>query len=278
MKHPALVFGEPRAEHIILLTSLSDPCVCVCVCVYSYDLMLLCWRHSLRQRPNFSDIIEMLVPDLNQTFVEDSYYFTPEYQDALAAAAAAIVAAANAAEQDEGDEGVDACTPLTGRSPKDRPHRARHRSEESEPPDGGEGETFPLQTVDDQASSFQSSLSLSYQSHKSDASPACNHRTPSCHCVDIDSKDSVPNHGWHGGRAHGVAVGGPNGGGGSGDKWNPQPSSKWSVNTNSSPNSAIESSEGSKESSKSSDSTHSHMNGGVVNGHVPRGYISPPHC
>ena len=245
--------------------------------------MLLCWRHSPRQRPTFSDIIEMLEPDLNQAFVEDSYYFTAEHQEALANAAAATEAAANAGDQSEGEDGVDACTPLTGRSPKEKPHRVHHRSGCSEPPSGEDGETFPLQTKDDQASSLQSSTSLSYQSHKSDSSPPCSHRSPSCRCVDIDKDNRGGNPMWHRGRGGGqggATVGGPNGGGGSGDKWNPQPppSSKWSLDTSSSPNSAIQSNEGSKESSKSSNSSHSHLNGGVMNGHIPRGYISPPRC
>ncbi|XP_064607698.1 insulin-like peptide receptor isoform X2 [Liolophura sinensis] len=43
-----------------------------------YDLMLLCWQFKPKQRPTFLDIIERLIPDLNPSFKNVSYFFSNE--------------------------------------------------------------------------------------------------------------------------------------------------------------------------------------------------------
>ncbi|KAL3867340.1 hypothetical protein ACJMK2_044550 [Sinanodonta woodiana] len=40
-----------------------------------YDMMLKCWRFRPKQRPTFKEIIEILVPDLDPTFRDVSYFF-----------------------------------------------------------------------------------------------------------------------------------------------------------------------------------------------------------
>jgi len=40
--------------------------------------MLQCWLYKHKQRPTFQQIIEILVPDLNPSFMEKSYFFSDE--------------------------------------------------------------------------------------------------------------------------------------------------------------------------------------------------------
>lgn len=40
--------------------------------------MLLCWQFKPKQRPTFLDIIERLIPDLNPSFKNVSYFFSNE--------------------------------------------------------------------------------------------------------------------------------------------------------------------------------------------------------
>ena len=39
-------------------------------------MMINCWKYSPRQRPTFVQIIEELVPDLDPSFHEDSFFFS----------------------------------------------------------------------------------------------------------------------------------------------------------------------------------------------------------
>lgn len=43
-----------------------------------YDLMVKCWRFRPKQRPTFKEIIEILLPDLDPSFREVSYFFSEE--------------------------------------------------------------------------------------------------------------------------------------------------------------------------------------------------------
>ncbi|XP_060592514.1 insulin-like peptide receptor [Ruditapes philippinarum] len=43
-----------------------------------YDLMVKCWRYRPKQRPTFKEIIELLLPDLDQSFRDCSYFFSEE--------------------------------------------------------------------------------------------------------------------------------------------------------------------------------------------------------
>ncbi|XP_041368267.1 putative molluscan insulin-related peptide(s) receptor [Gigantopelta aegis] len=43
-----------------------------------YEMMLKCWRFRYKQRPTFKEIIEELVPDLNTSFKDVSYFFSDE--------------------------------------------------------------------------------------------------------------------------------------------------------------------------------------------------------
>ncbi|XP_052795238.1 insulin-like peptide receptor isoform X2 [Mya arenaria] len=43
-----------------------------------YDLMVKCWRYRPKQRPTFKEIIESLLPDLDPSFKDVSYFFSEE--------------------------------------------------------------------------------------------------------------------------------------------------------------------------------------------------------
>ncbi|XP_054719002.1 insulin-like peptide receptor [Uloborus diversus] len=44
-----------------------------------YNLMVMCWHRHPKARPTFIEIIEMLLPDVNQKFHQVSYYFTQRH-------------------------------------------------------------------------------------------------------------------------------------------------------------------------------------------------------
>ena len=59
--------------------------------------MKLCWQFYPKHRPTFLEVIERLLPDLDSSFKDVSYFFSEENRKDLAAADAASSAAATAA-------------------------------------------------------------------------------------------------------------------------------------------------------------------------------------
>lgn len=52
--------------------------VYVCLCVCSWSIMQKCWEYRAKNRPTFMSIIEELVPDLDPSFQNVSYFFSEE--------------------------------------------------------------------------------------------------------------------------------------------------------------------------------------------------------
>ncbi|CAH1796561.1 unnamed protein product [Owenia fusiformis] len=48
-----------------------------------YDIMSMCWRFSAKSRPTFLDLIEILLPDVDESFQKTSYYYSEENSDYL---------------------------------------------------------------------------------------------------------------------------------------------------------------------------------------------------
>ena len=218
-----------------------------------YELMQVCWKHNPKDRPTFCDIIDGLIPDVDDSFQDTSYYFSEERRATLqalaaAAAAAAALAAANVSSGETEDEDEDQDnpeTPLAG-SPS-------HQPLDSSCYLGSDGDDG-----DDGTASLHSSLS--YDSRRSNTPPVVparqNHKnmyvlaTENNQTSHVASSDKPPS------TIHVVA---------------------WPQRTSHSPPPLTPSSgEGSKESGKSTDSSHSGVNG-FINGQVPR-YITPPQC
>lgn len=102
--------------------------------------MLLCWRHNERDRPTFCEILESLVPDLDESFKDCAYFFSEENQHERENArtrrehGVSHIPPASSPHPDEEDEdeddedeslhGInDSHTPLTGSSQELHRHR-----------------------------------------------------------------------------------------------------------------------------------------------------------
>ena len=133
--------------------------------------MLRCWRSHTKQRPSFDDIIDMLSDDLNERFRQESYHYSAERQEVHEHSSTPP----QATDPAEGVE-VDLCMPRA---------RGVGRVKEGDPT-----EMQPLRdgySVHDEDLEEGSSLSSSYQSHRSD-NDACSHKGSDCHCVDVKDK------------------------------------------------------------------------------------------
>ena len=70
--------------------------------------MLVCWRHSPRQRPHFDDIVKNLAKEIDESFKDNAFVFSAEYEALQAAHAKAAEEAGVTYVEDDGEE-----TPLT---------------------------------------------------------------------------------------------------------------------------------------------------------------------
>lgn len=191
--------------------------------------MLQCWRYKDKQRPTFQQIIEILVPHLNPSFREKSYFFSEEnnhnddhidefqegdYPDDLL---------------DEDDFMDDSNKPFIMGAEGDSSHHGSHHSHSHHSHSSSHG----LGDQDEEDIKF-----LGYNNHdRYGAEP--------CDCIMLEETD-------HRNRNH--------------------VDSSYRNSSCSNPNSAIDTSDGSKDSSKSSNSSGYPINGlnlNIVNGHVP---------
>ena len=220
-------------------------------------MMLHCWRHSPKYRPTFCEMIEMLVPDLDPSFKEGSFFFCEENQHALHMAAAI----GNEVEMED----VDIHTPLTG-SPLHAPHSVGDISQLSL--------QYPLEEASLEYEMDSVASSLSYQSPLRTPSP------PRFHIGDSDEPSPLPS------RDHKLYDSGEQAGsvellsmedkrkawfqnGNSASQWNPGDGDT-EEEFHQPP--VVYSNEGSKGSSKSSGSSFGGRNG-LANGHIPHRHI-----
>lgn len=54
------------------------------------EIMKLCWQYKYIQRPTFSEILEILLPNIDEEFSEVSYYHTEEARQLRASNAEAV--------------------------------------------------------------------------------------------------------------------------------------------------------------------------------------------
>ncbi|KAK2157959.1 hypothetical protein LSH36_180g01062 [Paralvinella palmiformis] len=213
-----------------------------------YNIMQLCWKHNPKDRSTFSEIIEILVPDLNPNFRKASYFFSDEK-------AMAEQGAAGATYVDE------SWTPLTSSQHLSKVGSSNHM------------DRLDADNVDDDEEVdlgndiISTHSTLSYSSHTSagHVSGRCEHIQPCGDCV-VTVHERWPT--YQAANSKQVL---------SGDgKAEPNPGDRlWDERNCQSPGGpGVASNEGSKGSSKSNDSSHSGING-FVNGHVPHCIVSP---
>lgn len=263
--------------------------------------MLRCWEYKARDRPTFCEIIEELIPDLDESFRDLSFFFSDlnmhseDGEDGAAAGTSSPVNPHDELSDSEGerdDDTVGVTTPL-------------HRAERLNNPAGGHhnSEGQALDSYPGEADLDSSHSSLSYDSH-SRHSPTSSPRNNQNSMLAYDNSSAPPPPLlYSGGRAAG--------GRGAGEpsdsnviqnyntnsirqpamlssppptmlqhsrdsdssKYHQQTQEKWSPDSNSLP---PHSNEGSKGSSKSSGSGNG-LNG-IANGHIPRIIVPNPQC
>ena len=259
--------------------------------------MCVAWRHNPAERPTFNEIIEILIPDLNPAFKENSFFFSEENQ------ANVDMGHHHSLNSSDLDDGMadDSRTPLT-RSPKVVANRHHHdpltpvQSAFSEQ----NMELNNLSDIEQDLVDIESQSDLSYDSHHSHGShlshnsssllrytarpsPNFQRQSPvgslncyhddvrnlgngcSCSSVEITDAELGPKL-----KPHGSAIGSAS----KERQWSPAVARQRSSNSIPSPTeSAINSNEGSKGSSKSGSSG---TNGYVANGRVKM--IAPMNC
>lgn len=210
-----------------------------------YDLMKVCWQPSPKQRPTFCDIIEILVPYIDQRFRQNSYYFSERRKELEASG-----------ELEAGEDALDCNTPLM-RSPH---HHPRHLGPEHQ-----------VDYDTEEPDNLSRLSSLSYESHLSQ--PSCPHQQP-CDCVvnlgeEEEEEDTMPSHNiWTSPRETY-----PNNIG----HCSPNHIPMEERNCSSPPSGPGNSNEGSNGSSKSTGSSQSGGVNGFINGHVNR-VLKQPRC
>ncbi|KAL4228229.1 hypothetical protein ACF0H5_013662 [Mactra antiquata] len=198
-----------------------------------YDLMVKCWRYRPKQRPTFKEIIEALLPDLDRSFQDVSYFFSEEnakYEESKQQAGASNNHHDEDMELEEDEDGDPHC-PMND------------YVDEAQLPMLGvgasNGHSVELQDIFSNTGTYPYNNSQTKQTPSSCEVCECNFREDNA-CREL---------------AEGAAA-----------------QSMVNFNRQcESPNSAIGgSSDGSKDSSKSSNSSYARMNGlSVANGHVP---------
>lgn len=229
-----------------------------------YDLMQRCWRHNRKNRPTFLQLIELLIPDLNDQFKDCSYYFSTENQD-----------------HDHEEEENDSMTPLT-QSPQ-----RQHRTPDGILPGGGGHGEMDLEEddLDNIDVESQNSTSSSRQSAHSPrtlqklaevgTSSVCGHSQP-CDCANRTPprpKKTPSQPLWNAVPPRQPPAPGPQRADSHG-----QNMAGGDRAVDISPNAVAaggQSSDGSKGSSKSCESNHSGGLNGFVNGHIPQYFDRP---
>ncbi|KAK3098802.1 hypothetical protein FSP39_023260 [Pinctada imbricata] len=220
-----------------------------------FSLMYQCWNYRPKQRPTFKEIIEMLVPQLDPSFKERSYFFSDENKDN---------ADVNEDFEDEDEEeypdesnvpfisNSEVCGAASGGGSPD----TLNFMEDNDV--GDEFRSFnpphPLYVRDDKPSSARHChndprrnhyVNDQWEAFQMDKSKFA---AEPCDCVVLEETNTDPNH-------------------------------RYSSNCNSAIGSVIGSSDGSKESSKSSNSSYAQMNGiHLANGHVPLHHMRSTKC
>ena len=209
--------------------------------------MAMCWKFRPNSRPSFGQILEMLNPDLSESFRDVSYYFNVSNQKHTVS---------------DGDDDVltdDAKTPLTTPHYVDTPMASSLQHHSSSMRGGSTSSHLLSDELDYQDENIVSGSSGGSSLDRSHSPLPCLHNSP-CECVPLKS---------FGGAARTNRTPG-------GNYWNAPVEPPCQYGRRSDPNSAIHSNRGATENhingSDSLGGGNGHPRNGLANGHIPMSY------
>ena len=206
--------------------------------------MAMCWKFRPNNRPSFGEILELLNPDLSESFRDVSYYFNESNQKHTAS------------DADDDILTDDAKTPLTTPHYVDTPMASSLQHHSSSMRGGSTSSHLLSDELDYQDENIVSGSSGGSSLDRSHSPLPCLHNSP-CECVPLTS---------FGGAARTKRTPG-------GSYWNAPAEPPCVYGRRSNPNSAIHSNRGATENhingSDSLGGGNGHPRNGLANGHIP---------